>query len=117
MKINFDDLNVEKLSELMNELIDNKKTFEITGLRNERFDDAVKFVENIIESKGLRCRVYTSGRVAATGATFVGGITGALGVASIVGIAAHNLVTRNPDYEIAKHRIQKKLTVKYCKIS
>lgn len=115
MKINFDDLSLEKMSELINDLIDNKKDFDITGLKKETLNDAVKLVEKIIESKGLSCRVYTAGRIA-TAALMVPPFT-ALGVAAMASIATHNAVIKNPDYTIAKHRVRKMLKVKYCKIS
>ncbi|TMO45621.1 hypothetical protein CWC25_05775 [Pseudoalteromonas sp. S4389] len=110
MKINFEELTSNKLKELIRA----EKTFEVTGLSG-RINEAVKFVENTIESEGLRVRVYTYGRIAAAGGTLFGGITGALGLASVVGMAAHNLATLNPDYEIAKHLVDNMLTVKYCK--
>lgn len=96
------------------DLIRAHTTFEVTGLSG-RMPSAVQKVENIIESAGLRCRVYTVGRVAAAGGTLFGGVTGVLGIASAVGMAAHNAATFNPDYEIGKHRIDNKLTVKYKK--
>ena len=96
------------------ELIKAHKTFEVTGLSG-RMPSAVQKVENIIESEGLRCRVFTVGRIAAAGGSLFGGVTGLLGVASAVGMAAHNAATFNPDYEIGKHRIDNKLTVKYKK--
>lgn len=110
MKISYDELTAEKLSEL----IKSEKTFEVTGLSG-RISEATSWVENKIESEGLRVRVYTYGRVAAAGGTLFGGITGVLGLASVVGMAAHNLATLNPDYEIAKHLVDNMLTVKYCK--
>ena len=110
MKISIDALSDTKLESL----ITDGQTFEVTGL-SSGMSDAVARIENAIESAGLRCRVYTYGRVAATGASFFGGVTGLVGLASTVGIAAHNLATLNPDYEIAKHMVDNMLTVKYCK--
>lgn len=110
MKISYDELTVEKLSALVRA----EKTFEVTGLSG-RISEAASWVESKIESEGLRVRVYTYGRIAAAGGTLFGGITGVLGLASVVGMAAHNLATLNPDYEIAKHLVDNMLTVKYCK--
>lgn len=59
----------------------------------------MKTIEKLIESQGLTCRVYTAGRIAALG---VGAITIVGGVAAGLTIAAHNIATYNPDYEIAK---------------
>ena len=110
MKISYDELTAEKLSELVRA----EKTFEVTGLSG-RISEATEWVENKIENEGLKVRVYTYGRVVAAGGTLFGGITGVLGLASVVGMAAHNLATLNPDYEIAKHLVDNMLTVKYCK--
>ena len=110
MKISIENLTKEKLKEL----IKDEKTFEVTGLSG-RVNETAKMVESAIENEGLRVRVYTYGRIAAAGGTLFGGITGVLGAASVVGIAAHNLATLNPDYEIAKHLVDNMLTVKYCK--
>lgn len=88
------------------------KSFEITGLTG-RMGDAVSKIESMIESEDLSCRIYTYGRVASAGATLVGGVTGLAGIASAIGMAAHNIATFNPDYEIAKHLVDSKLSVVY----
>lgn len=106
----YEDLSGNKLKEIISQ----KKSFVVLGL-SERMDSSVTSVERSIESSGMSCRVYLYGRVAATGASFFGGVTGVLGIASAVGMAAHNLATFNPDYEIAKHKIDNKLTVTYKK--
>ena len=101
-------------SEATREMVRSHETFEIVGLSG-RMSSAVSAIENLIEAQGMSCRVYTYGRVAAAGGSFFGGITGALGIASAVGMAVHNIATYNPDYEIAKHVVDNKLTVKYKK--
>ena len=108
--VKFEDLDSEKVKGLIKQ----KQTFEVLGLSG-RMDTATAKVENMIETSGFSCRVYTYGRVAAAGASLFGGITGGIGVASAIGMAAHNIATYDPDYEIAKHRIDNKLTVKYKK--
>lgn len=70
-------------------------------------------MDTAIESLGLSCRIYTKGRIAAAGATVFGGVTGVLGAVSAVGIAAHNLATYDPDYEVIKHMVDNKLSVVY----
>lgn len=95
-------------------LIKSKKSFEIIGLSG-RMGSAVIQIENIIVMQSLSCRVYTSGRIASAGATLVGGVTGLAGLVSAIGMAAHNIATYNPDYEIAKHLVDNKLSVKYKK--
>ncbi|MDH0897568.1 MULTISPECIES: hypothetical protein [unclassified Pseudomonas] len=108
--IQYEALSTEELTSL----IRNKQTFEVVGLSG-RMGSAVSIVENKIETAGLRCRIYTVGRIAAAGGSFFGGITGLVGVASAISIAAHNLATLNPDYEIAKYPIDNSITVKYKK--
>ncbi|GAA0804861.1 hypothetical protein [Psychrobacter piscatorii] len=108
--VKYEDLDGQKIKDLIKQ----KQTFEVLGLSG-RMDSATAKVENMIETSGLSCRVYTYGRIAAAGASLFGGITGVVGVASAIGMAAHNIATYNPDYEIAKHRVDNKLTVKYKK--
>jgi hypothetical protein len=79
------------------------------------YDDLNTDKLNAIEPAGLKCRVYTKGRIAAAGASLLGGITGAAGIASAISIAAHNLATYNPDYEIVKHLVDNTLSVFYKK--
>lgn len=95
-------------------LINKRQSFEVLGLSG-RMSDAVSKLEQLIEGEGLSCRIYTYGRVAAAGGSLFGGVTGVLGIASAVGMAAHNLATYDPDYEVAKHNIDNKLTVTYKK--
>lgn len=106
--VQYEDIRSEKVLNF----IKARCSFEVTGLSG-RMDSAVSAMENVIEGQGLKCRVYTYGRIAAAGGSFFGGITGALGIASVIGIAAHNLATFSPDYEIAKHVIDNKLSVNY----
>jgi hypothetical protein len=95
-------------------LIKNRESFTIIGLSG-KMSDAVEKVESLIEREGLSCRIFTSGRIAAAGGSFFGGITGIAGIASAIGIAAHNVATYDPDYEVAKHIIDNKLTISYEK--
>ncbi|WP_083249955.1 MULTISPECIES: hypothetical protein [unclassified Aeromonas] len=106
--IQYSDLENGKLKQLISQ----RKSFEVRGLSG-RMDSAVTYVEREIESSGLSCRIYLYGRVAAAGASVFGGVTGLLGIASAVGMVAHNLATYDPDYEIAKHKIDNKLTVTF----
>ncbi|MEZ9187687.1 hypothetical protein AB4158_26660 [Vibrio splendidus] len=109
-KLQYEDLASGKVKKL----IDAKVSFEILGLSG-RMGSAVTTLEQLIESSGLSCRIYTYGRVAAAGGSLFGGVTGVLGVASAIGMAAHNIATYDPDYEIAKHKIDNKLSVNYKK--
>ena len=109
-RLTYEELNADKAKDL----VAKHESFEVVGLSG-RMKSAVVTTENQIESQGLRCRVYTYGRIAAAGATVFGGVTGLVGITSAAGIAAHNLATFNPDYEICKHPVSNKLTVKYKK--
>ncbi|OBW95187.1 hypothetical protein QV02_05990 [Gallibacterium anatis] len=72
-------------------------------------------VEAVIEQNGFTCRVYTENRAVSMGATLLSGIGGVIGAAAAIGIAAHNLATYNPDFEIGKNLIDKKINVTYKK--
>lgn len=90
--------------------IKEKISFEILAVGGN-MKEAVLQVERAIEGVGLKCRIYTRGRIASAGASVLGGLTGLAGLGSAVYIAAHNVSTFNPDYEIAKHVIDNKLSV------
>lgn len=103
-------------------LLSIKSSFEITGLRGN-FTKAIKSLEKEVECLGFKCRVKSDIK----GAITQGGILGAvIGIASLpIGIAlattatvastGHTLATYNPDYEIIKDYINKKLKVIYKK--
>lgn len=88
------------------------ESFEIRNVSPSNMNSYISILEKQIETEGLSCRIYTKGRSAAIGAGLVSFGAG-LGVA--VGIAAHNLATYNPDYEIAKDFINNKIFVDYKK--
>ncbi|MBN6527901.1 hypothetical protein JZM32_07840 [Acinetobacter pittii] len=93
-------LTDEKIKEMVNK----KLSFIIEDIDRRKMSGAVKLVENIIEQKGLKCRVYSVGRSAAlTGAVIPTPVTVLGGWAAGIAIGAHNLATWNPDYEIAKN--------------
>ncbi|WOG30125.1 hypothetical protein [Endozoicomonas sp. 8E] len=107
-KYTSDELDTEKLSEL----ISKRESFKIVAVKDISF--SVNKIEGAIEKKGLKCRVYTENRSAAmAGMAIPTGVTQIAGLFSAVGIAAHNLATFNPDYEIAKNKLGGTITVKY----
>ncbi|MDD7984379.1 hypothetical protein PQO01_05385 [Lentisphaera marina] len=77
--------------------------------------DSVRSIEREIESQNFKCRIYTAGRIAAAGGSVFTGVLGVVGAASAIGIAAHNLATYDPDFEIKKHKIDKAITVAYMR--
>jgi hypothetical protein len=104
--IQFEDLKTHKVLSL----IDEYQSFEVVNLRG-KMKEAVIILEGLIERKKMTCRVYTANRSALAAGSLFGGITGIVGLASTLAIAAHNVATLNPDYEIAKHKLDDKLSV------
>lgn len=96
--------------EKMDELLTSKQSFVIIGLGGDLLE-ASKFTEKAIETRGLKCRVYTRNRAYAAGAI---SWTGA-GLLSLAAIAAHNVVTFSPDYEIGRAIVDNKLYIDYKK--
>ncbi|MBD3666529.1 MAG: hypothetical protein HUJ16_01100 [Kangiella sp.] len=109
-KFTSDELTTEKLGEL----ISNKSSFQVVAVKN--IGAVVNKLEGMIEKKNLRCRVYTEYRTASLASMAIPtGVTQLAGFASAVGIAAHNLATLNPDYEIGKNKPAGRVTVIYKK--
>lgn len=110
------DTGVYSASNITNEeiskLISQKKTFTIKDIPTYSFGNTVETIEKLIEAQGLSCRVYVAGRIAAVAAsawTVMGGLAAGLA------IAAHNIATYDPDYEIAKYFVVSTLIVTYKK--
>ncbi|MBV2132596.1 hypothetical protein KRX52_07230 [Pseudomonas sp. MAP12] len=103
-------------------LVRSKASFEINGLRGN-FTDGIKLVETKIESLGMKCRVKSDVKSAAIQGGIAGGIMGlvsmpvSLTAAAIVATAGvgHTLATYDPDYEILKDYVNKRLRVIYKK--
>ena len=103
-------------NEKIDELISNKKTFVIKNIPSSFFDQLLLRIEKSIEDKSMKCRVYTEYRSAIFAAmTIPTGVTQIIGIASAIGVGIHNLVTYNPDYELAKNLTSTKLGVIYKK--
>lgn len=95
---------------MLGKLVHEKKSFKICAVAD--ISEAVKLAEKYIEIYGMSCRVYTENRAAiAAGGLLLGGI----GALAAVGVAAHNVATWNPDYEIGKDLISNNVTVIYKK--
>lgn len=109
-KIVYDEIS----SSLLDNMIQNRQSFEVVAVGGNMMK-VVQMIEHAIERKGLRCRVYTVGRVAACGLSVWGGVTGAVGVVSMTAIAMHNLSTFNPDYEIGRDLVDNQLVVDFKK--
>ena len=96
-----------------------KASFIIVGLRGQ-FTKSVFSVEKKIECLGLKCRVISDYKgVAAQGGAF--GVLGACASIAILPVlaitaasyTAHKLATYDPDYEIVKDYVNKKIVVNY----
>lgn len=106
----------------MDDLLRCRSSFEVIGLRGN-FNASIKHLETRIEHLELKCRV----KVDLKGAIAQGGLLGTLiGAASLpagvvlaaaatVASAGHTLATYDPDYEIIKDYVNKKLKVIYKK--
>ncbi|QSX34543.1 hypothetical protein JYB87_04650 [Shewanella avicenniae] len=93
------------------DLIRDKKSFEVVLLEGH-LSDAVQLIERHIESRDMSCRIYTSKRVATA---TIGLLDAGLGIAALAGIAIHNIATYNPDWEICRYLVDKKIEVTYMK--
>lgn len=97
------------------DLIDQRRSFILTNVPNVT-SHVVSTIENRIESKGLKCRVYTSKRSAVLAVGLIpSGITQLTALGTAIGIGIHNLVTFNPDYEIIKYIKDNQVSVVYKK--
>lgn len=109
-KYTAEDIGVEELKNL----IASKKSFAVLAVQD--ISKVVNKIEGEIEKQGLRCRVYTEYRTAAiAGVAIPTGLTQITGLATAIGVGVHNLVTINPDYEIAKNKFNSSITVTYKK--
>jgi hypothetical protein len=107
-QIQFNDLATGVVSQLISQ----KASFEVIGLGGKLLE-AVRIVENKIESAGMSCRVYSVGRLGFAATSFMSGVAGAIGILSAASIAIHNLMTLYPDYEIQKLLPLNKIVVQY----
>jgi len=102
-----DDLSTEKLDKL----IDSRKSFKVVAVKDIGY--LVNKLEGAIEKKDLTCRVYTEFRTAVISAGLFTPFTIIESLAAGAGVAAHNLATFNPDYEIGKNKIKSHISVIY----
>ena len=58
-------------NEKVAELIDQRKSFVLEDVGRLNMTEAVATLEKVIESKGLKCRVYTKGRMATMAAAAI----------------------------------------------
>lgn len=121
---------IDALKADVKQILETKSSFEVVNIGN--ISDVVSELKKIIEGSGLRCRTYTSKRSVITTTATAGGVAGwasmtiipvmgvslapvvgLAGIAATVGIGAHRLATWNPNYEIIKHPLSRKVVVEY----
>ncbi len=109
--------SVKRISDAeISQMIRQRKSFVLEDIPRTNMGEAIESLEKRIESQGLRCRVYTKGRAASmVGAAIPTPATVLGGWASAIAIGVHNVITWNPDYEIAKNLAMGTLTVTYKK--
>lgn len=99
----------DEVSHRLEYMIKNKQSFVLRGL-TDRMGEAIAKVEETIEKQQLTCRVYSRNRAAIVAAT---AWVPVLSWANAAALVVHNLVTMDPDYEIGKDLIDKRLHVTY----
>lgn len=124
------DVGVYKIDEVTNDFIIDKiklhESFILECQDFDRYSNTLTWLEKSIENEGMSVRIYMRARrlsigsfAGFAGASVVGAPVAlgalAVGVVAGVSIAAHNLATLNPDYEIGKHPIGSTLYVDYKK--
>ncbi|MFJ7790633.1 hypothetical protein [Pseudomonas sp. NPDC096925] len=113
------DVNVYDLDSVTDEHIGMKirahESFVLECPNSTKFAKAVETLEKLIESQGMTCRVYTIGRVAAMGAAAWTGWGTIIAAGAGIAMAAHNIATWSPDYEIGKVMTGSKIFVTYKK--
>lgn len=124
------DVGVYKLTEVTNDFIIEKikahESFVLECGEYDRYSNTLTWLEQAIEKQGLSVRIYMRARklsmgsfAGLAGASIIGAPVAlgaiAIGMVAGVGIAAHNLATLNPDYEIGKHPLGSTLYVDYKK--
>jgi hypothetical protein len=93
-------------------LVKNKKSFKVVAVKDIGY--MVNKLEGAIEKQDLSCRVYSEYRSAAMAAVAIPTpVTVAGGLAAMIGTAAHNMATFNPDYEIGKNKVKNTVSVIY----
>lgn len=105
-------LPLTELNDRLPALIAEHRSFEVWNVDMEALFDAVQAIETEIEKQRLTCRIYTRGRLAAVA---LGIFRLKAGIAAAAGIAAHNIATYNPDYEVCKDLANNRLIVEFKK--
>lgn len=96
---------------VIEELLRAHASFRVANVNSQ--SNAVKDIEKAIEAQGMTCRVRTNHRGEAVAALSVLTLGGAAAGAAAIG--AHNLATKDPDYEIVKDMFGSDISVAFMK--
>lgn len=94
------------------ELIDSHQSFEIVGVPTTEMFDVCAALEKYMEHQHLKCRIYTQKRLI-SGA--IGLVNPIYGIGALAGIAAHHILTLNPDYEISRDLANNRVAVEWVR--
>lgn len=104
---------IESVQRKVRSCILNRESFGVVNVGFGKQSQIVDMVEREIESAGLSCRVRTANRGWAVAALTVATLGGA--AAAGAAIAAHDLATKDPDYEVIKEMLGSDVAVEYQK--
>lgn len=111
--IDYGNGGIETVQERVRDCILNRESFAVSNVDFGKQSNIVEMIEREIESAGLSCRVRTANRGWAVAAMSIA----TLGGAAVAGaaIAAHDLATKDPDYEVIKEMLGSDVAVEYKK--
>lgn len=104
---------IETVQYMVRDCVENRASFSVVNVGFGKQSQIVDLIEREIESAGLACRVRTANRGWAVAAMTVA----TLGGAAVAGaaIAAHDMATKDPDYEVIKEMLGSDVAVEYQK--
>ena len=111
--IDYGNGGIETVQERVRDCIHNHESFAVLNVDFGKQSNIVEMIEREIESAGLSCRVRTANRGWAVAAMSIA----TFGGAAVAGaaIAAHDLATKDPDYEVIKEMLGSDVAVEYKK--
>lgn len=105
-------ITIHNYQSLYKDLIDKRASFEIYQVPVSDMFHVCGVLEEYIEAKNLKCRIYTENR-------YVGILSSILnkqyGILTAVFMLAHNLLTWDPDYIISRDIVNNRVKISYQK--
>jgi len=80
-------------------MVAEKRSFKIKEVEPDFLEDTIETIEKLITSHGFTCIVYAVKRITTLS---IDAMSRAGGIVAERTVAAHNIATYNPDYEIVK---------------